>query len=112
MQTCSVPIRRSRWMETSAIRAGIAELLVQSHADEIVILPALPGHWTKGSVKGLGVRGNVCVDITWDEEKTECTLISSTDQKRTVRIKGGIQKEISLTAGKAVSFGCNRAANR
>ena len=88
--------------------AGIAELLVQSHADEIVILPALPGHWTKGSVKGLGVRGNVCVDITWDEEKTECTLISSTDQKRTVRIKGGIQKEISLTAGKAVSFGCNR----
>lgn len=92
--------------------AGIAELLVQSHADEIVILPALPGHWTKGSVKGLGVRGNVCVDITWDEEKTECTLISSTDQKRTVRIKGGIQKEISLTAGKAVSFGCNRAGEQ
>ena len=88
--------------------AGIAELLVQSHADEIVILPALPGHWTKGSVKGLGARGNVCVDITWDEEKTECTLTSSTDQKRTVRIKGGIAKEISLTAGKAVSFGCNR----
>ena len=49
--------------------AGIAELLVQSHADEIVILPALPGHWTKGSVKGLGVRGNVCVDITWDEDQ-------------------------------------------
>ena len=90
--------------------AGIAELLVQSHADEIVILPALPGHWTKGSVKGLGVRGNVCVDITWDEEKTECTLISSTDQKRTVRIKGGIPKRNQPDSRNRREPGCFTAA--
>ena len=47
--------------------AGIVEMLLQSQDGEIVILPARPAAWKEGSVVGLRARGDVTVDITWDE---------------------------------------------
>ena len=46
--------------------AGIAEMLLQSHAGEIALLPALPAAWPAGAVTGLVARGNVELDITWE----------------------------------------------
>ncbi len=45
--------------------SGIAEMLVQSHASAIQILPAIPDNWREGHVKGLRIRGGLEVEIKW-----------------------------------------------
>lgn len=78
--------------------AGVASPCFRA-AGVIDILPALPTRWSKGEVTGLKARGNITVDITWENSKVEAQLYSDTDKTVSVRIGKEEQAEIELKAG-------------
>jgi alpha-L-fucosidase 2 len=72
--------------------AGIAEMLIQSQAGEIYLLPALPDAWSAGSVKGMKARGGFVVDMAWKEGKvTRYRIASEKGGNAIVRINGVVK---------------------
>jgi alpha-L-fucosidase 2 len=72
--------------------AGVCEMLLQSHAGEIQLLPALPKAWPNGKVTGLCARGGFTVDIEWNEGKVTNYRIASKDgQSVKVRVNGEVK---------------------
>ena len=51
--------------------AAVAEMLIQSHNEDVVFLPALPEQWKSGSIKGLKARGGLSIDLIWEDGKVK-----------------------------------------
>ena len=63
---------------TYGMPGGMSEMLLQSHADAIEMLPAIPASWANGSVKGIRARGNVTVDMEWKDGKVTAYSLTTT----------------------------------
>jgi alpha-L-fucosidase 2 len=58
--------------------AGVTEMLVQSHAGCIQLLPALPSGWPSGKITGIRTRGGFLVDLEWSNGNVVNARITST----------------------------------
>jgi alpha-L-fucosidase 2 len=57
--------------------AAVAEMILQSHENELAFLPALPESWKEGEVHGLCARGGFEVALRWTAGRLEtATLLS------------------------------------
>jgi len=87
--------------------AGYCEMLVQSQAEQIQILPALPSAWPDGSVRGLCARGGFEVDIVWEDgELASVAIHSKNGLPCTVNYEGKI-KTFKTKAGETYRFDRN-----
>ena len=84
--------------------AGIAEMLLQSHAGEVELLPALPDAWPDGKVTGLRARGGVEVDIAWQDGRLiQAVVRSQNGSSLTLRYKMRT-RDVTLAKGEALQW--------
>jgi alpha-L-fucosidase 2 len=91
-----------QWDGNFGITAAMTEMLMQSQAGEIELLPALPKFWPEGSVKGLRARGGFTVDVAWKNGKlVNATIHSSWGTKAILRYG---TKTLTLSLKKGLSI--------
>lgn len=84
------------------LTAGIAEMLLQSHSGEIVLLPALPAAWKNGTVSGLKARGNISVEISWDNNRLTRAKLEAAENINIIVRSGSLKTSLKLKKGEPV----------
>ena len=83
------------------ITAGIAELLLQSQAGELELLPALPKEWPNGQITGLRARGGYEVGLVWRDGKLVSATVKNVSGDGRCQVRyGGQQAALTLARGK------------
>ncbi|MGK7396605.1 MAG: glycosyl hydrolase family 95 catalytic domain-containing protein, partial [Candidatus Cyclobacteriaceae bacterium M3_2C_046] len=76
---------------SASIPGAITEMLLQSHLDELHLLPALPDEFASGSITGIKARGGYQVDLEWEDHELKKAVIASQHNKMPViRLKGQV----------------------
>jgi alpha-L-fucosidase 2 len=81
------------------VTAGMAELLLQSQAGEIELLPALPKEWPAGKITGLRARGGYEISIAWQDGSLRTATIKNVSGDAPCRVRYG-DKVVELTVAR------------
>jgi alpha-L-fucosidase 2 len=86
--------------------AGITEMLLQSQAGEVELLPALPAGWNNGHIHGIMARGGFEMDIDWENGHLKhARIISKLGNPLKVSYAGKVTEAVSTEKGKEYLFG-------
>ncbi len=86
------------------VTAGMAEMLLQSFEGEILLLPACPGQWESGEIRGLRARGGIQVDIAWAPGQVRARLTARRAQTVRVWIRGEFYGAVTLADDRAADI--------
>ncbi|MGQ7867824.1 glycoside hydrolase family 95 protein [Sunxiuqinia sp. sy24] len=84
--------------------AGMVEMLVQSHLDEIAILPALPDALPEGNISGVCARGGFELAFSWSGGRLERVEVWSKAGKSCKLKYGEHEVELQTEVGKKYAF--------
>lgn len=79
--------------------AAMAQMLIQSSSERIVVLPALPSAWASGCVRGLRIRGNCEVELSWENHELRVCRLTAFSHMHTRALYRGKAVEIRIPAG-------------
>ena len=84
------------------VTAAIAQMLVQSREQEVILLPALPKAWEQGEVKGLRLVGNAGIALAWkDGRLLQCRVTADQAYKGEI-VYGSVRRTVKLKAGETI----------
>ncbi len=78
---------------------GMIEMLVQSHNGRIHLLPALPKAWNEGSVKGIKLRGNIELEMSWRDGTLEKAILTPNREGIVKLMYNGHEEMVELSVG-------------
>lgn len=84
--------------------AAVAEMLVQSYENQIVLLPALPDAWEIGSVKGICARGGFEIAMEWHNKTLQKVTVFSKKGGETKLVFNNSTKKVSLKKGERIEI--------
>lgn len=85
--------------------AGITEMLIQSHAGEVEVLPALPQAWKTGHINGVMARGGFRLNISWENGGLKNVNVTSLNGNKLILRYRDKVIETSTEEGKEYLFG-------
>ena len=91
--------------------SAMAEMLLQSQATELELLPALPAAWPAGHVTGLRARGGFEVDLDWTGGKLVGAKIQSVGGRKTLVRYANHTTELNLKPGSSVRLNAELQRN-
>jgi alpha-L-fucosidase 2 len=90
----SICSRAMQVVGSFGMSAAVAEMLLQSHEDELAFLPALPAAWKDGEVRGLVARGGFEVGLRWKDGRiSDATLLSKIG--RACRVRSAVPLKVT-----------------
>lgn len=89
----------------TGMTSAMAEMLLQSFGEEVILLPALPAEWKNGEIKGLYIKGGHQVRLAWKDGMPVCLeILPAADSELNVRY-GRKEKTVSCKKGEKLLVG-------
>lgn len=84
------------------VTAAIAQMLVQSREQEVILLPALPKAWEQGTVKGLRLVGNAGIALAWKNGRLLQCRVTADQAYEGEIVYGSVRRTVKLEAGETM----------
>ncbi len=86
------------------VTAAIAQMLVQSRKQEVILLPALPKAWEQGAVKGLRLVGNAGIALAWKNGRLVQCRVTADQAYEGEIVYGSVRRTVKLEAGETITL--------